>query len=628
MSLNKKSATKSAFFQQFEEISNKHNISLEETFQLFATAIEKTILKRIDPDADLEIIYDAKKQIFQVFNKNVEVVENDFFDGSVSSYEKTIFITEEKAKEIYPNAQIGDIVKIQINIDEFEKDIHEPLTQLFKQSISDVTRQKIYEKYFPLKDQVMMATLTNKIPSGFIYKIDGDNVDAFMPSNYATDKNIPIGTREEVVIEDVNKHSKQTQIVVSSKSIQIVKSKIIDAIPELQTKHLEIASIARSPKEKCKVAIRKVEGADSKNISEIGSIVGLMGARIDAISKELNDEKLEIIKYDDNIVTFIANSIAPARVICVKEMKTNSKNKKYTVVVPDFQHSLAIGKKGVNVRLASDLTRVTLEILPYSQVLKDNKFKIEWNGNIQDENEILSLKNEYLNRRQSTQTSREYNSDSFDSFLEEFEREMQNFEQDNSFEYNQEVISSTLDSSQDLTHNKVQKDSNKPQKTPTKSSKSTKSSKTSQSKSALFDADNILQSALDESITQNKLIDQLQEQQSEANSEENQNLETPKPVKSSKIKKEVTKTQPISQNEFNDTIDSLTQEIKKTNVEVENKTSTTTLKTESKTPKFKSTNESKFIQREVQNFKSDKDLESYSGVDELDLDLDDLDGFK
>ncbi|MXR05935.1 transcription termination/antitermination protein NusA [Mycoplasma flocculare] len=595
--------------ESIKEVAKNNELPLEKVIWIFQEAIEFVITKKIDPDAQIQIDVDFENSSFKVFNSNGIVVEDDYFNGLTEEEkinEVVPFISLSTAKESNPDVQVGDIFTIEINLESFEQWLFMAIMHAFKQKISEIVRSNVYNKYSALKNQVVWATVTNKISAGFIFEIDEDKTSAFMPSHYTSGQNLKIGTKHEVVIENVSKNTKQSQVVVSSRSVQLVKKKIIDAIPELQSKFLEIASIARIPGEKCKVAIRKTNDVEANDISEIGSVVGATGTRIFAISQELDGEKIEIVKYDDNIVQFIVNAMSPARVICVKELKLSHKLRRFTVVVPDFQHSLAIGKRGSNVKLTADLTRTQLQILPYSAVLKNDNFQIEWNGNIKDHQELINLKNEYIQRQQNRMYQNQrnlynHNSDNFESILQQFESDIRELEKpygvERQFiqkngqktEKKDSEFSQTRTSFLNKQTNKLRnfdRNQNKYNQNLDYFSYSSESeleknydSLKKMTQKSFFDADSLFDSALNEAKSENELIDKKHQE----NESRKQEL--------------------------------LIQEIK-------NKNKPNQVKS---TKSDADNNDGLYIQNEKQlkNFKLDDDLVKYTGVE--DIDIDDLD---
>lgn len=532
--------SKKLIIQAIQDVAKNSELNLEAVIDIFQEAIEFVITKKIDPDAQIKIEADLEQLSFKVFNTNGIVVEENYFDD-LTDEEKVndlvSFILLSKAKETDPEIQVDDIFSIEINLESFEHWLFMAIMHAFKQKISEIVRNNVYNKYLSLKNNVVLATVTNKIAAGYIFEIDDDKVSAFMPSHYASGQNLKIGTKHEVVIENVSKNTKQSQVVISSKSVQLVKKKIIDAIPELQSKFLEITSIARIPGERCKVAIRRNEDAEADNISEIGSIVGATGSRVLAISQELQGEKIEVIKYDDNIVKFIVNAMSPSKVICVKEFKIGHKLRRFIVVVPDFQHSLAIGKNGSNVKLVADLTRCQVQIIPYSSALKDQNFKIEWNGNIKDIQELNSLKNEYIHRQQGRIYQNHRNSygqgnNNFDLILQQFESDIRELEKPYGVE-NEFILKN--EQKQVRNHQEFPKNKNNLTKAGTKSRNFNKSqnireniskdfdygfenekdSKSFQniSQRSFFDADSLFDSALNEAISENELIDKIHQEE-------------------------------------------------------------------------------------------------------------------
>ncbi|ATP59820.1 transcription termination/antitermination protein NusA [Mesomycoplasma dispar] len=610
--------------QSIKEVAKNSELTLETVIEIFRQAIEFVINKKIDPDAQIQIEADIEKSVFKVYNTNGIVVEDSYFEELTNEEkvsEAVSFILLSNAKEVNPNVQVDDIFTIEINLETFEQWLFTAIMHSFKQKISELVRNNIYDKYLALKNQVVLATITNKISAGYIFEIDDDKVAAFMPSHYAIGhNNMKIGTKHEVVIENVTKNIRQSQVIVSSKSVQLVKKKIIDAIPELQSNFLEITSIARVPGEKCKVAVRKTDDSEASDISEIGSIVGETGSRVFAISQELDGEKIEVIKHDDNIIQFIVNAMAPARVICVKEFRINHKLRRFTVVVPDFQHSLAIGKNGSNVKLAADLTRSLLQILPYSAILKDENFQIEWNGNIKDQQELTEIKNEYMQRQQNRiyQSQRNYyshNSDSFDSILQEFESDIRELEKPYGVEREfiprnqqkpqrtekperseqREVAqtrknpSPSSSKSRFAAKNLAKRDNNSGYYNNNYNSDSEDGSNSYQnvSQKAFFDADSLFNSALNEAINENELIDKKHKEEEESKKQEQRREQQNNNFQANSSRNYQANRPPKTSPNFDPD--------KKEEAYIQN-------------------------ERQIRNFKSDDDLVKYTGVGDIDID--------
>ncbi|WP_261368921.1 hypothetical protein [Mycoplasma struthionis] len=190
------------------------------------------------------------------------------------------------------------------------------------------------------------------------------------------------GDNIDVYIEEVKPDSKNAQVIVSSVDSKLLNRLFEKEIPEIEQGLVEIVKIARIPGERSKVAIKKTDLAP-EGLEEVGAIMGNGSERIDAISHQLKGEKIDVILYSDDIKDFIINAISPAKVIdIIQEKSEDSSHQAFTVIVPNSQHTLAIGKKGQNVSLASELVKARLNILSQKQADEQGiKYNFS-NGNI------------------------------------------------------------------------------------------------------------------------------------------------------------------------------------------------------------------------------------------------------
>ena len=170
--------------------------------------------------------------------------------------------------------------------------------------------------------------------------------------------------RIKVLVTHVGSDSKGAQITVSRTAPGLVKRLFEQEVPEVYNGTVQIVSIAREAGDRTKVAVK----TDDPNIDPVGTLVGPKGARVQNIVNELGGENIDIVKYEEDPSDFIANALNPAEVIAVQFGDDEKEDKNALVIVPDYQLSLAIGKRGQNVRLAARLTGYKIDIKPESQV--------------------------------------------------------------------------------------------------------------------------------------------------------------------------------------------------------------------------------------------------------------------
>ena len=259
-----------------------------------------------------------------------------------------------------------------------------------------------------------------------------DGTHCYMPSKYQN-KAINLSDKKyhSLTIEEVYENSKNFQVLVSNDSPQQVRELLKNEIPEIADSTIQIVGISRVKGERAKISFRQNPEFNGQ-IDVLGSIIGPNSSRINRIH-QLSDEKIDVILYSDNIIEYISNALSPAKIISVN--KKTQGNNGFLVVVPNSHNTLAIGRKGLNVKLAVELISVNIDICSYSYAL-EHKIPINWNGNIKNEEELLAveeqaIKNNNEPRRARNQRKTQSNKNGFFIDFDEFEKEIA--------EYNSEI---------------------------------------------------------------------------------------------------------------------------------------------------------------------------------------------
>lgn len=265
-------------------------------------------------------------------------------------------LTLEEAKKINKKAKIGDIIEIKL---EEKKDYGRVAAQTAKQviiqRIREAERDSMFEEY---KDK------EGEIVSGVVQRIEGRNVfidlgksvGVLFPSEQIERENYRIGQRLKIYIQKVEAGSRGPGISLSRAHPQIIQRLFELEVPEIFSGTVQIKSIAREAGERTKIAV--TSGEDG--IDPIGSCVGQKGTRVQSVIDELGGEKIDIILWNENIAKFIASALSPAKVL---KVEIKEETAEAVVSVPEDQLSLAIGKRGQNVRLAAKLTGWKIDII-------------------------------------------------------------------------------------------------------------------------------------------------------------------------------------------------------------------------------------------------------------------------
>ncbi|MGX9394292.1 transcription termination factor NusA [Mycoplasma sp. 392] len=375
------------FYTKLSDLSNIKNIPESEIQEMVKDCITKIFEKNFDADAELEFIFDQKNKEFKLINHTKYVVPNvdkSHLSEDEEGYEPSCEIPLSEARLINPNAQVDDIMSQEVDFDRFSGKTYTQIRSLFLQSIREWEKQAVYRKYFPKIGEIIKARLETKTSKSYLFVLE-DGTEAFMPKSGNYIHNVPVGTIMDVVIIDVLEESKNAQVIISGSERAILEKILREEIPELSQGIVEIVDIARTYGIRSKISVRVAVGQDA-SIDPVGTMIGPDGNRVQSIESKLNGEKVEIVAWSSDIKKYIINSLTPARVIDVvrNESLDTETMQAFDVIVPDRQHTLAIGRKGNNVILAVELTKSKINVISQSIAI-ENGIHFEWNGNITQE---------------------------------------------------------------------------------------------------------------------------------------------------------------------------------------------------------------------------------------------------
>ena len=265
-------------------------------------------------------------------------------------------IALEDAKEINSSKKIGNNIEIDLPSDMLGRIAAQAAKQVIFQKVRDAEQEKIYDLFAPQLGQIVTGVLRRFEPNENMI-IEVNKTEALLPSREKLmNEEFKRGDRVKAVIIQVLKEYKGPQVIVSRADAKFLAKLLELEIPEIANGNIEIIDIVRQPGERAKVAVLTKE----KDIDPIGACIGVKGNRIMAISQELHGEKIDIIEWSENPISYAKTALSPAKV--EKAFILNKKDKIMQAVVSNDQLSLAIGKKGTNVRLASRLIGWKIEI--------------------------------------------------------------------------------------------------------------------------------------------------------------------------------------------------------------------------------------------------------------------------
>ena len=340
------------FMEAIEQIGKEKGIDKETLMEAINAALISAYKKNFGTAQNVRIDIDSSSGQVKVYalKKVVESVNDDNLEIDIN-----------RAKEINPVYDIGDVVEIEVTPKNFGRIAAQNAKQVVIQRIREAERTLIYEKFLEKENEVIPA-IVQRVEKRNVY-VDMDMAEGILPLNeQMPNEKYQVNDRIRVYITDVKKTTKGPQIIVSRTHPGLIKRLFEREVLEIIRGEVIIKSIAREAGYRTKMAVHSTE----PGVDPVGACVGQRGMRVQQIVNELKGEKIDIIRWSNQPEEYIASALSPAKVISVSIVDENEKQA--VVVVPDNQLSLAIGTEGQNARLAAKLTGWKIDIKSESQV--------------------------------------------------------------------------------------------------------------------------------------------------------------------------------------------------------------------------------------------------------------------
>jgi len=284
-------------------------------------------------------------------------------------FDSRLEISLEDARRIDPNYSVEDVVELEVTPKDFGRIAAQTAKQVVTQRVREAERGIIYNEFIDREEDIMNG-IVQRVDSRYIYVSLG-KIEALLPaSEQMPNEKYKPHDRIKVYITKVERTSKGPQIYVSRTHPGLLKRLFETEVPEIFDGTVEIKSVAREAGDRSKISVH----TDVPNVDPVGACVGQKGQRVQVIVNELKGEKIDIVKWSENPVEFVANALSPSKVL---EVLVSKEEKATTVIVPDYQLSLAIGKRGQNARLAAKLTNWKIDIKSESDARAAGIYPVE-----------------------------------------------------------------------------------------------------------------------------------------------------------------------------------------------------------------------------------------------------------
>jgi len=351
---------KSEFTLAFNEIAEHSKLKREIIIEALETALVSAYRREMSASSAQHVVakVDLGKEAFQIFAEK-EVVE-DVVDDRTE-------VALDVARAVDPDIQLGDMITVESTPPKnFGRIAAQTAKQVILQRLRESERESQYQEYASREGDIIHGTIQSVTPQQVTIGLG--RTEAVMPRNQMIGgERYRTHDKLRAYVLEVRKSSRGPQIIVSRTHKNMLKRLLENEVPEIYNGLVEVKSIAREPGHRSKVAV----SARQEGVDPVGACVGMRGVRIQSIVKELNDEKIDVIEWSSDFAIFIAKSLSPARVSGVYLDDDPLAGRTATVIVPDDQLSLAIGREGQNARLAAKLTSWRIDIKSLTEGAND-----------------------------------------------------------------------------------------------------------------------------------------------------------------------------------------------------------------------------------------------------------------
>lgn len=336
-----------------EQLGKDKGIDRAVVIEAIEQGMELAARKKYGTYREIEAKYNEEVGEVELFEFKEVVKDEDFIDEEVE-------IKLSEALELDPEAQLNDSIGRKLEAGDLGRIAAQTAKQIIMQKVREAERDIIFAEFEQRKGEVASG-IARRVERGAIV-VDLGRTEAYIPPREQIPGEVyKPGDRIQGYISDVRASTRGPQIIMSRADERYLIKLFEVEVPEIYDGIVEIVAAAREPGARAKIAVRSKDAA----VDPVGACVGMKGSRVQTIVQELRGEKIDIVNYDEDPARFVCNALAPAE---ISKVFLDEGNRDMEVVVPDNQLSLAIGKKGQNVRLAAKLTGWKLDIMSESNM--------------------------------------------------------------------------------------------------------------------------------------------------------------------------------------------------------------------------------------------------------------------
>lgn len=344
----------SQLFEAIDFLEKEKGIDKDILMEALEAALISAYKKNFKSATNVRVDIDEQSGTMRVFSRKTVVEEIEDAQEEISL---------DQAKEIDPKYELEDVIEVEVTPKDFGRIAAQAAKQVVTQRVREAERGVIFSEYSDREEDVMTGIIQRKDPR-FVYVNLGKIEAKLAEAEQMPTEEYYVHDRIKVFVTKVENTSKGPQIYISRSHPGLLKRLFEMEVPEIYEGIVDIQSVAREAGDRSKISVH----ADDPEIDAVGSCVGQKGQRVQVIVNELKGEKIDVVEWSEDPVVYVSNALSPSKVV---EVLVNEEDKATTVIVPDYQLSLAIGKRGQNARLAAKLTGWKIDIKSESEARKE-----------------------------------------------------------------------------------------------------------------------------------------------------------------------------------------------------------------------------------------------------------------
>ncbi|GAB5414931.1 MAG: transcription termination factor NusA [Congregibacter sp.] len=339
-----------------EAVSNEKGVAEDIIFDALESALAMATKKRYDEDADIEVTIDRDTGDYQTKRRWLVVPDDELALLGTQ-------LTTEEAIEKDPALKPGDIFEEAVENVEFGRIAAQTAKQVIVQKVRDAERAQVVEQYQHRVGELVAGTVKKVTRDNVIVDL-GNNAEGLLPRDQLVGREtFRINDRVRAILMEISTEARGPQLILSRACPEMLIELFKIEVPEIAEEVIQIRSAARDPGSRAKIAVK----TNDQRIDPVGACVGMRGSRVQAVSNELDNERVDIVLWDDNPAQLVINAMSPAE---VESIVVDEENGFMDVAVAEDNLAQAIGRAGQNVRLAAELTQWTINVMSVEEALE------------------------------------------------------------------------------------------------------------------------------------------------------------------------------------------------------------------------------------------------------------------